>query len=90
MGRSILKYIMVSFGPKSIHLHRNYSLEWLKRKKITLDSNITVIPNPTSNFAIISKQGYDKSEKKIIMLTLFGSQIFEAQLDQSQIMHNLI
>lgn len=45
------------------------------------EPNITVIPNPASNFATVSIEGYDKSEKKIIMSTLFGHRIFEAQLD---------
>lgn len=44
--------------------------------------NITVIPNPASNYATVSIEGYDKTEKKIIMSTLFGHQVFEAQLDE--------
>ncbi|MCC7026426.1 MAG: hypothetical protein IT265_05695 [Saprospiraceae bacterium] len=43
--------------------------------------NITVIPSPASNYAAVSIEGYDKSEKRIIMSTLFGHQVFEAQLD---------
>lgn len=39
------------------------------------------VPNPASNYATVSIEGYDKSEKKIIMSTLFGHQVFEAQLD---------
>lgn len=46
-----------------------------------IQPNITVIPNPASNYATVSIEGQDKSEKKFIMSTLFGHQIFEAQLD---------
>ena len=39
------------------------------------------VPNPASNFATVSIEGYDKSEKKIVISTLFSHQIFEAKLD---------
>lgn len=39
------------------------------------------VPNPASNYASVSIEGYDKSRKKIVISTLFGHQNFKAKLD---------